>query len=106
MSYCDDGSLLLFLQPAHPCSWHESYVPILAIGGIGFGFTAFPVLAATMAGRSDTTALRRKRRMSANSTFASRSRWWTLQSVFLTAMLFIIFDIEVFSAWAVSFQSN
>jgi NADH-quinone oxidoreductase subunit A len=83
------------------------YVPILAIGGIGFGFAAFSVLAATLTGpkrfnRSKAEAYECGIDPSPVATGGGRFP----VKYFLTAMLFIVFDIEIvfLYPWAVSFN--
>jgi len=83
------------------------YVPILAIGGIGFGFAAFSVLAATLTGpkRYNRSKAQAYECGIQPSPVASGGGRFPVK-YFLTAMLFIIFDIEIvfLYPWAVSFN--
>jgi NADH-quinone oxidoreductase subunit A len=83
------------------------YVPILAIGAIGFGFAAFSLVAAALTGP------KRYNRSKAEayecgidpSPVAEGGGRFPVK-YFLTAMLFIVFDIEIvfLYPWAVSFN--
>ena len=83
------------------------YVPILAIGAIGFGFAVFSVLAAALTGpkrynRAKADAYECGIEPSPQAQGGGRFP----VKYFLTAMLFIIFDIEIvfLYPWAVSFD--
>ena len=81
------------------------YVPILTIGAIGFGFAAFSVVAAALSGpkrynRSKAEAY--ECGIQPSPVAAGGGRFPV--KYFLTAMLFIVFDIEIvfLYPWAVS----
>lgn len=83
------------------------YVPILAIGAIGFGFAVFSVLAAALTGpkrynRAKADAYECGIEPSPQAQGGGRFP----VKYFLTAMLFIVFDIEIvfLYPWAVSFD--
>ena len=83
------------------------YVPILAIGGIGFGFAAFSVLAAAVTGpirynRAKAEAYECGIQPARTAVGGGRFP----VKYFLTAMLFIVFDIEIvfLYPWAVAFN--
>ena len=83
------------------------YVPILDIGAIGFGFAAFSLVAAALTGpkrynRSKAEAY--ECGIDPSPVAAGGGRFPV--KYFLTAMLFIVFDIEIvfLYPWAVSFN--
>ena len=83
------------------------YLPIIAIGAVGFGFAAFSVVAAAILGprrynRSKIDAY--ECGIEPTPQAAGGGRFPV--KYFLTAMLFIIFDIEIvfLYPWAVSFD--
>jgi NADH-quinone oxidoreductase subunit A len=83
------------------------YVPILVIGAIGFGFAAFSLVAAALTGpkrynRSKAEAY--ECGIDPSPVAAGGGRFPV--KYFLTAMLFIVFDIEIvfLYPWAVSFN--
>ena len=83
------------------------YVPILAIGAIGFGFAAFSVVVTSITGpkrynRAKADAYECGIEPSPQAAGGGRFP----VKYFLTAMLFIVFDIEIFflSPWAVTFD--
>lgn len=83
------------------------YVPILVIGAIGFGFAIFSVLAAALTGpkrynRARLDAYECGIEPAAQAPGGGRFPI----KYFLTAMLFIVFDIEIvfLYPWAVSFD--
>jgi len=83
------------------------YVPILAIGAIGLGFAIFSVLAAALTGpkrynRAKSEAYECGIQPSPQAAGGGRFPI----KYFLTAMLFIVFDIEIvfLYPWAVSFD--
>ena len=83
------------------------YVPILAIGAIGFGFAVFSVLAAALTGpkrynRAKADAYECGIEPSPQAQGGGRFP----VKYFLTAMLFIVFDIEIvfLYPWTVSFD--
>lgn len=84
------------------------YVPIFVIGAIGFGFAAFSVVAAAISGpkrynRAKNSAYECGIEPSPQAAGGGRFP----VKYFLTAMLFIVFDIEIvfLYPWAVSFNS-
>ena len=83
------------------------YVPILAIGAIGFGFAFFSVLAAALTGpkRYNRARLEAYECGIEPTTHAPGGGRFPIK-YFLTAMLFIVFDIEIvfLYPWAVSFD--
>ena len=83
------------------------YVPILAIAAVGFGFAIFSVLAATLTGpaRYNRAKLEAYECGIEPSPQATQGGRFPVK-YFLTAMLFIIFDIEIvfLYPWAVSFD--
>ena len=84
------------------------YVPILVIGAIGFGFAAFSVIAGALAGpaRYNRAKLDAYECGIEPSPQAAEGGRFPVK-YFLTAMLFIIFDIEIvfLYPWAVSFDA-
>jgi len=83
------------------------YVPILVIGAIGFGFAGFSVLAGALTGpkrynKSKADAYECGIEPSPQAAEGGRFP----VKYFLTAMLFIVFDIEIvfLYPWAVSFN--
>lgn len=85
----------------------SAYVPILVIGAIGFGFAAFSVVAAALTGpkrynRAKLSAYECGIEPSPQAVGGGRFP----VKYFLTAMLFIIFDIEIvfLYPWAVTFD--
>ena len=83
------------------------YLPIIAIGAVGFGFAAFSVIAAAISGpkrynRSKVDAYECGIEPTPQAPGGGRFP----VKYFLTAMLFIIFDIEIvfLYPWAVSFD--
>jgi len=84
------------------------YVPILVIGAIGFGFAAFSVVAGALAGpaRYNRAKLDAYECGIEPSPQAAEGGRFPVK-YFLTAMLFIIFDIEIvfLYPWAVSFDA-
>jgi NADH-quinone oxidoreductase subunit A len=83
------------------------YVPILAIGAIGLGFGLFSIIAAAVTGpkrynRAKADAYECGIEPSPQATGGGRFP----VKYFLTAMLFIIFDIEIvfLYPWAVAFD--
>jgi NADH-quinone oxidoreductase subunit A len=83
------------------------YVPILVIGAIGFGFAAFSIVAGALSGpkrynRAKLDAY--ECGIEASPQAAGGGRFPV--KYFLTAMLFIVFDIEIvfLYPWAVSFD--
>ena len=83
------------------------YVPILAIGAIGFGFAIFSVAAAALTGpkrynRAKSDAYECGIKQSPQAAGGGRFPI----KYFLTAMLFIVFDIEIvfLYPWAVAFD--
>ena len=83
------------------------YVPILVIGAIGFGFAAFSVVAAALTGpkRYNRSKLDAYECCIEPSPQAASGGRFPVK-YFLTAMLFIVFDIEIvfLYPWAVSFD--
>ena len=83
------------------------YVPILVIGAIGFGFAVFSVLAAALTGpkRYNRARLEAYECGIEPSPQATGGGRFPIK-YFLTAMLFIVFDIEIvfLYPWAVSFD--
>lgn len=84
------------------------YIPILVIAAIGFGFAAFSVVAGALAGpaRYNRAKLDAYECGIEPSPQAAEGGRFPVK-YFLTAMLFIIFDIEIvfLYPWAVSFDS-
>lgn len=83
------------------------YVPILAIGGIGLGFAGFSVLAATLTGpKRYNRAKAEAYECGIQPAKAAVGGGRFPVKYFLTAMLFIVFDIEIvfLYPWAVSFN--
>ncbi len=82
------------------------YVPVLTLGAIGFGFAVFSVLAAALTGpkRYNRAKLEAYECGIEPSPHARGGGRFPVK-YFLTAMLFIIFDIEIvfLYPWAVSF---
>ena len=85
----------------------SEYLPILVIGAIGFGFAAFSVVAAALTGpkrynRAKAAAYECGIEPSPQDVGGGRFP----VKYFLTAMLFIIFDIEIvfLYPWAVTFD--
>ncbi len=85
----------------------SEYHPILVIGAIGFGFAAFSVVAAALTGpkrynRAKAAAYECGIEPSPQAVGGGRFP----VKYFLTAMLFIIFDIEIvfLYPWAVTFD--
>ena len=83
------------------------YVPILAIGAIGFGFAAFSVVVTSITGpkrynRAKSDAYECGIQPSPQAAGGARFP----VKYFLTAMLFIVFDIEIvfLYPWAVTFD--
>ena len=83
------------------------YVPILAIGAIGFGFAAFSVVVTSITGpkrynRAKADAYECGIEPSPQAAGGGRFP----VKYFLTAMLFIVFDIEIvfLYPWAVTFD--
>ena len=83
------------------------YVPILAIGAIGFGFAVISVVAGYLTGprrynRAKAEAYERGIEPTPQAAGGGRFP----NKYFLTAMLFIIFDIEIvfLYPWAVAFD--
>jgi NADH-quinone oxidoreductase subunit A len=83
------------------------YVPILAIGAIGFGFAAFSVVVTSITGpkrynRAKSDAYECGIQPSPQAAGGGRFP----VKYFLTAMLFIVFDIEIvfLYPWAVTFD--
>ena len=83
------------------------YVPILAIGAIGFGFAAFSVVITSVTGpkrynRAKSDAYECGIELSPQAPGGGRFP----VKYFLTAMLFIVFDIEIvfLYPWAVTFD--
>jgi len=83
------------------------YVPILVIGAIGFGFAIFSVLAAALTGpkRYNRARLDAYECGIEPTPQATGGGHFPIK-YFLTAMLFIVFDIEIvfLYPWAVSFD--
>jgi NADH-quinone oxidoreductase subunit A len=83
------------------------YVPILVIGAIGFGFGAFSVVAAAITGpkRYNRAKFEAYECGIEPSPQAAGSGRFPVK-YFLTAMLFIVFDIEIvfLYPWAVTFD--
>lgn len=83
------------------------YVPVLVIGAVGFGFAIFSVLAAALTGpkRYNRARLEAYECGIEPSPQALGGGHIPIK-YFLTAMLFIIFDIEIvfLYPWAVSFD--
>ena len=84
------------------------YVPIFVIGAIGFGFAAFSIVAGALSGpkrynRAKTSAYECGIEPSPQAAGGGHFP----VKYFLTAMLFIVFDIEIvfLYPWAVSFNS-
>jgi NADH-quinone oxidoreductase subunit A len=75
-------------------------VPILVLGAIGFGFAIFSIAAGALTGP------KRYNRAKLDSPQAAEGGRFPVK-YFLTAMLFIIFDIEIvfLYPWAVSFDA-
>ena len=84
------------------------YVPILVIGAIGFGFAIFSIVAGALAGpaRYNRAKLDAYECGIEPSPQAAEGGRFPVK-YFLTAMLFIIFDIEIvfLYPWAVSFDA-
>ena len=83
------------------------YVPILAIGAIGFGFAAFSVIVTSITGpkrynRAKSAAYECGIEPSPQAAGGGRFP----VKFFITAMLFIVFDIEIvfLYPWAVTFD--
>ncbi|MEI8222658.1 MAG: NADH-quinone oxidoreductase subunit A [Actinomycetes bacterium] len=83
------------------------YVPILAIGAIGFGFAAFSVVVTSITGpkrynRAKSSAYECGIEPSPQAAGGGRFP----VKFFITAMLFIVFDIEIvfLYPWAVTFD--
>jgi len=83
------------------------YVPILVIGAVGFGFAAFSIVAGALSGpkrynRAKLDAYECGIEASPQAPGGGRFP----VKYFLTAMLFIVFDIEIvfLYPWAVSFD--
>jgi NADH-quinone oxidoreductase subunit A len=78
------------------------YVPILAIAAVGFGFAVFSILAAARYNRAKLEAYECGIEPSPQAAQGGRFP----VKYFLTAMLFIIFDIEIvfLYPWAVTFD--
>jgi len=99
---------LLFLRLLRPYAHRMNpYVPILAIGGIGFGFAAISVLAAAITGPKRYNRAKAEAYecgIQPSPVAAGGGRFPV--KYFLTAMLFIVFDIEIvfLYPWAVSFN--
>ena len=88
-------------------STSNPYIPIFVIGAIGFGFAAFSVLITTLTGpkrynRAKAAAYECGIEPSPQAAEGGRFP----VKYFLTAMLFIIFDIEIvfLYPWAVTFD--
>jgi NADH-quinone oxidoreductase subunit A len=83
------------------------YVPILAIAAVGFGFAAFSIAAAALTGpaRYNRAKLEAYECGIEPSPQAAQGGRFPVK-YFLTAMLFIIFDIEIvfLYPWAVTFD--
>ena len=83
------------------------YVPNLAIGAFGFGFAAFSIVAAALSGpkRYNRAKLEAYECGIEPSPHAADGGRFPVK-YFLTAMLFIIFDIEIvfLYPWAVTFD--
>ncbi len=83
------------------------YVPILAIAAVGFGFAVFSILAAALTGpaRYNRAKLEAYECGIEPSPQAAQGGRFPVK-YFLTAMLFIIFDIEIvfLYPWAVTFD--
>jgi NADH-quinone oxidoreductase subunit A len=83
------------------------YVPILAIAAIGFGFAIFSVLAAALTGPKRYNRARLEAyECGIEPTPPAQGGGHFPIKYFLTAMLFIVFDIEIvfLYPWAVSFD--
>ena len=83
------------------------YLPIIAIGAVGFGFAVFSVVAAAISGprRYDRSKIDAYECGIEPTPQAAGGGRFPVK-YFLTAMLFIIFDIEIvfLYPWAVSFD--
>jgi NADH-quinone oxidoreductase subunit A len=83
------------------------YVPILVIGAIGFGFAAFSVAVAAITGpKRYNRAKADKYESGIEPSPQAEGGGRFPVKYFLTAMLFIVFDIEIvfLYPWAVSFD--
>jgi NADH-quinone oxidoreductase subunit A len=83
------------------------YVPILAIAAVGFGFAIFSVLAAALTGPKRYNRARLEAyECGIEPTPPAPGGGHFPIKYFLTAMLFIVFDIEIvfLYPWAVSFD--
>jgi len=83
------------------------YLPIIAIGAVGFGFAVFSVVAAAISGpRRYNRAKVDAYECGIEPTPQAPGGGRFPVKYFLTAMLFIIFDIEIvfLYPWAVSFD--
>lgn len=85
----------------------NAYAPILVLGALGAGFAIFSVVMATLIGRSGTTGRSSRPTSAASSRPPRRPAAGASIKYYLTAMLFIIFDIEIvfLYPWAVTFDA-